>query len=168
GTVTQPADDPFVVTVGAANTFNTSARSDDLVADFSGRGPTQDGYAKPDLVTPGISVVSVRDTGSIIDQLHPSAVVGLGYFKGTGTSQAAAVTSGIAARMFQANPCLTPNVAKTTLLSTASNSMASQSGAGAGLADAYGAAVAAAGNSYQNAPANQGLMPSSGNGSLEA
>jgi serine protease AprX len=167
-TISKPGDDPYVVTVGAANTFNTSAKSDDIVTDFSGRGPTQDGYGKPDLVAPGISIVSVRDTGSIIDINHPTAVVGTSYFKGTGTSQAAAVVSGIAALMFQANPSLTPNVAKASLTATASNSIGNLAGAGAGLVDAFGAASAAANNSYVNTPANQGLAPSTGSGSLEA
>ena len=43
---------------------------------------------------------------------HPSAVVGSSYVKGTGTSEAAALVSGVAALMFQANPALTPDLAK--------------------------------------------------------
>jgi len=106
--------------------------------------------------------------GTTIDQLHPDARVGDSYFKGTGTSQAAAVVSGVAALMFQANPALTPDVAKATLLGTTFKNFSSQSGAGQGLIDAYGAASAAAFNTFLTKPANVGLMPSTGLGSLEA
>src|SRR5438128_3812236 len=103
GTIAKPGDDPFVLTVGASITKSTD-RSYDVTAPFSSRGPTQDGFAKPDLLAPGISIVSIRDPGSTIDQAHPNARVGDNYFKGTGTSQAAAVISGVAARLFQQSP----------------------------------------------------------------
>ena len=49
-----PANSPRVITVGATNTQQTAARSDDLVATYSSRGPTLvDGGIKPDLVAPG-------------------------------------------------------------------------------------------------------------------
>ena len=93
GTIEKPADDPYVVTVGAADLKNTIDTSDDVVADFSSRGPTQDGFSKPDLLAPGVTIVSDRDPGSVVDVGHAAAVVGSSYFKGTGTSQAAAITS---------------------------------------------------------------------------
>ena len=52
GTINKPGDDPFVVTVGAANSANSPDPSDDAATSFSGRGPTQDGLAKPDLLSP--------------------------------------------------------------------------------------------------------------------
>jgi serine protease AprX len=162
GTINKPGDDPFVLTVGAADLKNTIEKSDDVMAPFSSRGPTQDGVAKPGLLAPGVTIVSNRAVGSTLDQLHPSARVGDHYFKGTGTSQSAAVVSGVAALMFQANPSLTPDVAKATLLGTAFRNM------GQPLVDAYGAASAAAMGQYLMVPANAGLIPSTGLGSLEA
>src|SRR5439155_2935245 len=96
GTINKPADDPYVLTVGAVDTQGTPDPSDDTVAPFSSTGPTQDGLAKPDIVAPGVSIVSDRDTNSTIDRAHPNARVGDSYFKGSGTSQATAVVSGIA------------------------------------------------------------------------
>ena len=166
GTITKPGDDPFVVTVGADDNAGTAQVSDDVVAPFSSQGPTQDNLAKPDLVAPGISIVSDRDPGSFIDANHPAAVVGTAYFKGTGTSQATAVVSGVAALMFQANPSLTPDLAKAALIKTANKLPNAQAGSGAGLVNAAGAVNAATSGGLKNP--NAGLAPSSGIGSLEA
>ena len=116
GTINKPGDDPYVITVGAADLNGTTDRSDDQVAPFSSRGPTQDGFEKPDLVAPGITIVSTRSVGSTIDQQHPDAVVDANYFKGTGTSQAAAIVSGVVALMYDVNPSLKPNQVKGMLL----------------------------------------------------
>jgi serine protease AprX len=168
GTINKPGDDPYVVTAGDANLVDSIKASDDYVQDFSSRGPTQDGYAKPDVVAPGITIVSALAPGSFAAALHPAAVINDYYIKGTGTSQAAAVTSGVAALIFQAVPKMSVNVAKATLMGTAGKNMASLAGAGAGLADAYGAVNNAISGTFAAYPANQGLTPSTGLGSLEA
>ena len=167
-TINKPGDDPFVLTVGAADLRNTMERNDDRIAAFSSEGPTPDGVAKPDVVAPGITIVSDRAAGTTIDQAFPDARVGAYYFKGTGTSQAAAIVSGIAALMFQANPRLTPDVAKATLMGTTDRNLVGPSGASHGLVDADGAVVASAANSFQYRPANVGLTPGTGLGSLDA
>src|SRR4051812_7565400 len=58
GTVTKPGDDPYVITVGAADTNGTATRRDDTVASFSSAGPTAGGLSKPDVLAPGVSIVS--------------------------------------------------------------------------------------------------------------
>jgi serine protease AprX len=165
GTINKPGDDPFVVTVGAADLKQTPERWDDEIASFSSRGPTPDGFEKPDLVAPGTTIVATRDAGSTVDQLHPAAVVDESYFKGTGTSQAGAVVSGVAALMYEANPSLTPRRVKGLLLNTAFKTTAYRVGGGAGLVDATGAVLAA---SSDVANPNAGLVPAVGAGSLEA
>jgi serine protease AprX len=167
GTITKPGDDPYVLTVGAVSLNGTVDRADDFVADFSALGPTPGGFAKPDLLAPGISMVATRNSNSYIDQTHPAAVLeeNPAYFKGTGTSQAAAVISGVAALMLEENPDLTPNQVKGTLLATAFG-MGGKLGTGAGLVNA-----AAAVRVGKDAPVrgNRGLLvPSTGLGSLEA
>ena len=168
GTVNKPGDDPFVATVGAADLNGTQGSNDDTVAPFTGRGPTQDGLAKPGVVAPGVTIVSDRDPGSTIDQAFPSARVGASYFKGTGTSQAAAVVSGVVALMYQANPNLTPDVVKAILRASAQKQLAGEPGAGAGVVDAYSAVQAATNPYYLTIPANVGVARSTGLGSIDA
>ncbi|HEV8572519.1 MAG TPA: S8 family peptidase [Actinomycetota bacterium] len=162
GTINKPGDDPFVITVGAADVRGTASTSDDVVAGFSSRGPTHDLVAKPDLVAPGIGLVSLRAPGSTLDTEHPTARVGDYYFKGSGTSQAAAIVSGVAALMIQANPSITPDVLKAALVGTAKkmggllNLIGTE--AGAGLVDATAAVNASVANTYASKPANRALL----------
>jgi serine protease AprX len=172
GTINKPGDDPFVVTVGAADVRGTADTSDDVVASFSSRGPTHDLAAKPDLVAPGVGMVSNRAAGSTLDTAYPAARVGSYYFKGSGTSQAAAVVSGVAALMLQANPSMTPDVLKATLVKTAKKMGGllgtGAAGSGAGLVDATAAVNASVANTYANKPANRGLKtPSTGLGLIQ-
>jgi serine protease AprX len=66
-----------------------------------------------------VSVLSLRDNGSSIDTANPSARVGDTLFRGSGTSQAAAVVSGAVALLLQQRPGLTPDQVKKLLMSTA-------------------------------------------------
>ncbi len=118
GHLDSPAIDPFVVAVGAVD--NTVDEDDDEQppTSFSSRG---DGVRNPDLIAPGQSIVSYRVPGSTVDEEVPSARVGDDLFKGTGTSQAAAVVSGVAARIFGAHPSMTNDEVKETLTRTAVN-----------------------------------------------
>lgn len=166
--IDKPGDDPYVVTVGAADTRRTASTADDQVADFSSRGPTGENVAKPDLVAPGISIVSQRAAGSTIDAMRPAAREGEHYFRGTGSSQAAAVVSGTAALMFQAAPSLTPDEAKAALVGTASLDLAGASGAGAGLVHAGRAVQAASTRAFVDEPANANLTTTSGLGSIDS
>jgi serine protease AprX len=153
--------------VGAVDTKQTTSPADDTVAPFSAQGPTQDGFKKPDIVAPGISIVSTRDPNSTVDQLHPAARVGDYYFKGSGTSQAAAMVSGIVALMTQVNPLLTPNQVKGILMRTATK-LPKQAGSGAGEVNAGAAVNLVNGLLGLLTPANGGLEFSKGTGSLEA
>jgi len=120
GTITKPGDDPLVITVGATDEAFTAARSDDTVTTFSSVGPTRaDGWYKPDLVAPGRTLVSLRAVDSTNDLANPAARIATSYFKGSGTSFSAAVTSGAAALMLQSDPTSTPDSIKGRMLMTA-------------------------------------------------
>ena len=65
GGITAPANAPWVLTVGASSTQGTMTRTDDIIANYSSRGPTfLDWSAKPDLVAPGTGTVSLAVPGS--------------------------------------------------------------------------------------------------------
>ncbi len=119
GTITSPGDDPLVITVGALDDKHTISTSDDVVAAYSSRGPTRsDGWWKPDLLAPGSSLVSVVPTTSVIWRDNATARIGKTNFVGSGTSFAAAVTSGAAALLYVDNPAATPDNIKAALLTT--------------------------------------------------
>lgn len=144
GTVTSPGADPTLITVGALDEHGTSARDDDTVADFSARG-TEFGASKPDLVAPGVSLVSTRAAGSTADVENPASRVGDSYFTGSGTSMSEAVTAGAAAVLLGTRSALTPDSVKRLLTKTAydSQELDEADGAGRGALD-LAAAVAAA------------------------
>ena len=113
--LTSPGYDPFVLTVGADDLAGTAAVGDDVVPSWSSRGAGRN----PDLVAPGRSIISLRDPNSALDLAHPEARVGDAGFKGSGTSQAAAVVSGAVALLLERRPDLSPDQVKAIIKSTA-------------------------------------------------
>jgi subtilase family protein len=107
-----PAYDPYLLAVGAEQTQGTAATGDDTVPSFSSTG---DWVRSPDLVAPGTSIVGLRVPGSVLDQQFPAARVGTRFFRGSGTSQAAAVVSGAVALVLQQRPTATPDEVKSLL-----------------------------------------------------
>ncbi len=117
GRLEDPANDPYVIAVGANDTKGTWSTNDDTTPTWTARG---DGVRNPDLVAPGTHIVSLRVPGSNIDVNHPEGFVSDRYFRGSGTSQAAAVVSGAVALIEQARPGITPDQVKALLTTTAS------------------------------------------------
>jgi serine protease AprX len=161
-----PAVDPHVLAVGAVDNVGTSAHADDVVADFTNGGSAN---RRPDVLAPGKSVVSLRVPGSYVDTFHPEGNVAgdtsARFFRGSGTSQATAVTSGEVALLLQARPSLTPDQVKAVLMSTADPLAANPNPAmGAGVVDVPAALLAAAPSTSRAAV----LPDSTGTGSLEA
>ena len=119
GTITTPGDDPVVLTVGAYNDKGSARYEDDNPVDWSSAGPTAQGLTKPDVVAPGRSLTLARSYGSKVEVENPKALVSPSYVRGSGSSQAAAVTSGVAALLLAARPSLTPDQVKHLLKKTA-------------------------------------------------
>lgn len=156
GRLTDPAIDPFVLAVGAADTSGDTVQ----VAHFSARG---NGQRNPDLVAPGAHIASLQPYDTVAaKQGGAVARKADGLFKGTGTSQAAAVASGAAALLLSDRPELTPDQVKIMLVETADRIHgASRRSAGHGMLNIGDAASAKApgwGQSFQHA---------TGTGSLE-
>jgi serine protease AprX len=120
GTITKPADDPLVLTVGAYDDKGDTNLSNDATVAWSAQGPTAQGLAKPDLVAPGRSLIVSRSFGSAVEAENSKALVSPSYIRGSGTSQAAAVTSGLAALVLAARPSLTPDQVKKVLVASGS------------------------------------------------
>jgi serine protease AprX len=167
GAVSKPGDDPFVLTVGASDVNGTATIADDTVAPFSSRGRTIDGVEKPDLVAPGTTIVATRAAGSTVDTFRPEGRVGTTHFKGTGTSQAAAIVSGVAALLFEADPFLTPDEAKAALVGTAV-ALSGQPGSGAGQVNAAAAIAAVRAGATEPEATTAGLVAGTGTGTLDA
>jgi bacillopeptidase F len=136
GSVGSPSGYPEALAVGAVD-------GERQVAAFSSRGPVdwqnRDGtgpaagpIAKPDLVAPGVDVVSSMDGG---------------YAPLTGTSMAAPHVAGVAALVRSANPALTAPQVEQILRTTAADvgPPGPDAASGAGLVDALAATRAAAG-----------------------
>jgi subtilisin family serine protease len=67
--LTNPARDPYVISVGAADPKGTTTVADDGLATFSSSGvPGATGSKNPDLLAPGRSVASLRVPGSFLDE----------------------------------------------------------------------------------------------------
>ena len=76
GGVISPGNAPGALTVGAVNTRATAARSDDLMATYSSRGPSAfDGVLKPDVVAPGNKIVAPASPGSYLSRTYPERIV---------------------------------------------------------------------------------------------
>ncbi len=180
GRLTDPAIDPYLIAVGATDNnskLNGWAPNKATVADFSSVGSAQ---RHVDLVAPGTSLVSARSPGSFIDAHYPSGLVSGdvsgNLFRGSGTSEAAAVVSGSVALLLQAYPTLTPDQVKFALTSTADPlKNADEMAAGAGtldLTEALQTARRLTGNGQkalaQRAAAVQDFPASTGQGSIDA
>jgi serine protease AprX len=161
GTVTKPGDDPFVITVGAVDDRGTPALSDDRLPAFSSWGPTAHGLAKPDVVAPGGRVISLRSRGSVIDGL-PGLLDGT-YRRGSGTSMAAAVTSGLAALLLDVRdgadgrPAWRPDDVKAALVAGAQKVATDERRAvGAGLVNGPAALAASIAPTYRTSVLSDG------------
>lgn len=96
-------------TVGALDDQGSIDRSDDSLADFSGRGPTPvDGLTKPDILAPGVDITAADYRSE-------------GYRTMSGTSMATPMVAGTVACLRQARPDLTPAQIKTALMKTATS-----------------------------------------------
>lgn len=115
-----PANDPFVITVGASDEKGDAQRSNDIIASYTAYDETVDGFIKPELIAPGTNIVSVLASSSTWDVDHPDRLVlDKEYIRLSGTSMAAPMVTGAVALILQAEPTLTPDQVKYRLLNSA-------------------------------------------------
>jgi hypothetical protein len=119
-TIGSPGNLPYIITVGAiTDSWTTNTRDDDYIPDFSSQGPTPDAHIKPDIVAPGGHMTGITRPGSTLLKEFPEYQLSTGEFVMTGTSQAAALVSGVVALLLQLEPDLTPDDIKCKLTSSA-------------------------------------------------
>ncbi len=153
-----PAQNPYVIAVAGAELKNNKWQ----VPSWATSG---DGTRNPDVAAPGTSIVSLRAPGSTIDLTAPTGYVSAHLFKGSGSSQSAAVVTGAAALLLSARPNLTPDQVKALLTSSADLSEITPRDArksGHGLVRTAQAHATPAPNAVQAWPS------ADGSGSLEA
>jgi serine protease AprX len=114
-----PASDPFVITVGAVDLAGTASAADDFDAPWSSHGYTAEGFAKPELAAPGRRMVGPISDGSRLAGEFPERSVQRGYMWMSGTSFAAPVVAGAAARIIARHPDWTPDQVKGALMLSA-------------------------------------------------
>ena len=117
GSISTPGILQDAITVGAYNTAFTPDLSDDKIWGDSSLGPTfPEGLAKPDLVAPGVSVLSTAAPGSELAKHLPAWG---DYVSNWGTSMATPMVGGALGLMLQVNPQLTQKGAREILMKTA-------------------------------------------------
>jgi hypothetical protein len=161
--LTDPAYDPTILAVGAADAHLTPTTSDDSIPDYSSYG---DASRAPDLVAYGTQVLSLRAPGSELDTENPQAVFYNRLFRGSGTSQATAVVTGSVALLLSQRPYLTPDQVKDLLIGASTPlPNANRLGQGAGVLNL---------TALRSEPtpsvlaSTQLVIPSNGLGSLDA
>jgi len=114
-----PANDPFIITVGAVDGKGQEKAKESELAAWSKHGLTAQGVLKPEVTAPGVDIISLlSEQNATLAIEHPEAVINKNYFEMSGTSMAAPMVSGTIALMLEANPSLTPNEIKSIVLGT--------------------------------------------------
>lgn len=157
GVLYAPANDPFVITVGASDTHGDTTPTNDFAAPWSAFGYTPDGFYKPELAAPGRSMNGPIPANSTMLAQHPERLVAPGYMWMSGTSFAAPVVSGAAAYVLAVHPGWTPDQVKGALMLRAVSPLGytAPGGLGVGVVQADAAAFLADGTANPNRALDQ-------------
>jgi serine protease AprX len=162
--IADPAYNPFVIAAGGSESMGTAALADDTVGAHSASARCNAPCKRPDFVAPGSHLQGLRVPNSYIDANNPNGAIDDRYFRGTGTSEAAAITSGAVALVLQKYPKMTPDQVKAFFKADAFDLVGpSPLAQGAGEID-----LAAMLTDVPPSKYTQKFHPASGTGSLEA
>lgn len=138
-TIGSPGIEPSIITVGATNHKNTLDKNDDVIAEFSSRGPTIDGLIKPDIVAPGTNIISLRAPSSSYDREYPQNHINESYTTMSGTSMSTPIVAGCVALLLQKKPDSKPSGIKEALRNGAVDIFHNENNAGKGYTNLQGA-----------------------------
>ena len=148
--ITVPGNNPYILTVGAVTDASTPYDlSDDRIATFSSKGPTVEGFIKPEVVAYGTNIASKMDERYFRKAMKLSKK-GENYTEISGTSQASAVVAGIAALIVSSDPYISPDDVKCRIIASAKAANNGETLSyspfqqGAGLVNAYDAVTSIA------------------------
>ncbi len=114
-----PGYDREIIAVGASDSMGTTTLADDTVPSFSAAAKAGSARA-PDFVVPGVHLQGLRVANSYIDtKVDAKTVLDDRFMRGSGTSEAAAITSGAVALILDKYPNATPDQVKKLIKSTA-------------------------------------------------
>ncbi len=159
--LSDPAIDRYVLAVGSSDSNGTLDLADDSVPSFS-PWPKRGATRGVNLVAPGTHIQGLRVPNSYVDVNHSEGLIDSRYFRGSGTSESAAILSGAAALVLQQYPGATPDQVKKLLTSTGYQINAKSQAIGGGELQLASALTAAVPTSTQTWPS------STGTGSLES
>jgi serine protease AprX len=112
-----PGYDPYVIAVGGDDPLGTVDPADDVVPSFAQHGTT---HRPVDVTAPAVHVIGLRVPGSFVDGLASNTgQVGSRFQRGSGTSEATAIVSGVVALVLQRYPGAAPDQVKALLGATA-------------------------------------------------
>jgi serine protease AprX len=111
-----PGNDPFVITVGAADTDGSLNTRDDFNPPWTAYGYTYDGFLKPEIGASGRYMNGAVPVTSTMYTENPARIVGPGYMWMSGTSFAAPVVSAGAAYLLGLYPAWTPDQVKGAIM----------------------------------------------------
>ncbi|MBV9871953.1 MAG: S8 family serine peptidase [Frankiaceae bacterium] len=158
-----PAYNPMILAAGGYDTHGTASFSDDTVGTYSASSAGCGSRCKnPDLVAMGSHLQGLRVPGGYLDTFHPEGILGDRYFRGSGTSQAAAITAGEVALVLQKYPALTPDQVKRFLTNNGQKVPGADSQAQGGGEIALATLATKTPAAYV-----QNVSPATGGGSLE-
>ena len=133
-TISSPAISKKVIAIGASDDNITANVWGNKLINFSGRGPTLECIIKPDVIAPGVNIISClsnnisKQSNEIIDQ---------NYFSLSGTSMSTPIVSGAIALLLEKYNNLQPDDVKLMLKKCCKNLHLPKNQQGWGLVDVY-------------------------------
>jgi len=142
GRLATPGSDPFVITAGSLDDQGSLAEQDDRESLFSSRGPSLDGFAKPDVLAPGRRVLSLRadptsrgatedssgkegsksdSNGRRKNAATSQSFDATQYLRMSGTSVSSAMTAGVAALVLSHHSDYSPTKIKSAIVGSGRN-----------------------------------------------